>query len=109
MDSLGRRPREAPVGGAESTYNVVVGRSRAVTGPYADRSGRRMLDGGGSLVIEATSPTWRGPGHAAVLRDDGRDYLFFHACFGAGLGRGSALQISTMVWEDAWPRVAALP
>ena len=28
---------------------------------------------------------------------------------GAGLGRGSALQISTMVWEDGWPRVGALP
>ena len=135
MHSLSRRPTEAPAGGAveapfivrrrgycylfvsfdrccrgaDSTYNVVVGRSPSVTGPYVDRTGRPMLEGGGSLVIEATTVTWRGPGHPAVLQDRGRDYLFFHAYFGAGRGRGSALQISTMTWEDGWPRVAALP
>jgi arabinan endo-1,5-alpha-L-arabinosidase len=95
--------------GAESSYNVVVGRSRSVTGPYLDRDGKPMTEGGGSLVIGATTPTWRGPGHQSVLRVGERDYLVFHAYYGAGLGRGSALQISTMTWEDGWPKVGTLP
>jgi arabinan endo-1,5-alpha-L-arabinosidase len=135
MHALSSRPREQPINGsveapfivrhgdywylfvsfdrccrgAESTYNVVVGRSRSVTGPYLDRSGKPMTGGGGTLVIEATTPTWRGPGHPAVFSEGGRDFMFFHAYFGEGRGRGSALQISTLVWDDGWPKAGALP
>jgi arabinan endo-1,5-alpha-L-arabinosidase len=135
MHALSSRPREQPINGsveapfivrhgdywylfvsfdrccrgAQSTYNVVVGRSRLVTGPYLDRSGKPMSEGGGTLVLEATTPTWRGPGHPAIFSEGGKDYMFFHAYFGEGRGPGSALQISTMVWEDGWPKVGALP
>jgi arabinan endo-1,5-alpha-L-arabinosidase len=93
--------------GANSTYNVVVGRSRKVTGPYLDKDGKPMPEGGGSLVIVATTPNWKGPGHEAVVQEPGGDYLIFHAYHGT-TGR-SFLQISTMIWEDGWPKVGALP
>ena len=93
--------------GAKSTYNVVVGRSRKVTGPYVDAKGVPMTEGGGTPVIAATTPNWRGPGHEAVLQERKQDYLVFHAYEGK-TGR-SFLQISTMAWQDGWPKVGALP
>ena len=35
--------------GVNSTYNIVVGRSKQVTGPYVDNMGRDMLHGGGKI------------------------------------------------------------
>ncbi|UCD53666.1 MAG: family 43 glycosylhydrolase [Phycisphaerales bacterium] len=93
--------------GAKSRYNIRVGRSRAVTGPYVDRAGKPMAEGGGTLVIEVATPNWRGPGHNAMLQEPGGDCLVSHACDGTN-GR-SHVTISTMVWEDGWPRVAVLP
>jgi arabinan endo-1,5-alpha-L-arabinosidase len=93
--------------GRRSDYKVVVGRSDSVTGPYVDKDGKPMSEGGGSLVIEAQTDEWRGPGHQAVYHENGTDYLLFHA-YAADNGR-SRLHISTIVWEDGWPRVAALP
>ena len=39
--------------GVNSTYNIVVGRSRSVEGPYIDNVGRDMYHGGGKMVIAA--------------------------------------------------------
>ena len=93
--------------GADSTYKVMVGRSRGITGPYVDRSGKPMTEGGGTLVIEVAGPIWRGPGHPAVLQESGGDFLLFHA-YNGQTGR-SELKISTMLWDDGWPRVGVLP
>jgi arabinan endo-1,5-alpha-L-arabinosidase len=93
--------------GARSNYKVVVGRSPKVTGPYVDKNGKPMTEGGGTLILEAATDRWRGAGHPAVYHENGSDYLVFHA-YSAENGR-SRLQISTMVWELGWPKVAALP
>jgi arabinan endo-1,5-alpha-L-arabinosidase len=93
--------------GARSNYKVVVGRATNVTGPYVDKAGKEMSDGGGTLLLEAATEHWRGAGHPAVFHENGTDYLLFHA-YSADSGR-SRLHISTIAWEDSWPSVAPLP
>ena len=45
--------------GVRSTYKTMVGRSKDLTGPFADISGRPMLDGGGSLLVASHEQTHR--------------------------------------------------
>jgi arabinan endo-1,5-alpha-L-arabinosidase len=90
-----------------SDYKVVVGRAEKVTGPYLDKEGKHLSEGGGSLILEAATEKWRGAGHPAVFSEAGSDFLLFHAY--PASGRGSRLFISTVVWENGWPRVAKMP
>jgi arabinan endo-1,5-alpha-L-arabinosidase len=90
--------------GIDSTYFIVCGRSRDITGPYVDVNGRALMDGGGSIVI-TSNERFKGPGHNAVLRDGDRDLLVYHAYDAAHAGIPT-LRISPIYWTpDGWPRV----
>jgi arabinan endo-1,5-alpha-L-arabinosidase len=90
--------------GVNSTYNVRVGRSEQAAGPYVDRDGRAMLDAGGTQLV-ATEGNRIGPGHCAVLRDRGKEYLAYHFYDGRQNGIPT-LQIAPMTWTpDGWPVV----
>ena len=91
--------------GADSSYYTVVGRSPDILGPYVDKNGKSLLEGGGTLVLAAAAgePRWRGPGHIAILRDGGKDYIFYHAYDADHNGRPT-LRIAPLGWtEDNWP------
>jgi arabinan endo-1,5-alpha-L-arabinosidase len=89
--------------GTRSTYRTMVGRSRRVTGPYVDADGKPMLKGGGTQLLAANS-RWLGPGGESILQRPEGDILVFHA-YDANTGK-PALQISTLTWENGWPRAA---
>jgi arabinan endo-1,5-alpha-L-arabinosidase len=89
--------------GVESTYKIMVGRSRDLTGPYRDRSGKLMMDGGGTLLLESHGHV-RGPGHNSVLLDGDKDWLVHHY-YDARAKGVPTLQIRPLTWgEDGWPR-----
>jgi arabinan endo-1,5-alpha-L-arabinosidase len=91
--------------GADSSYYTVVGRSKDILGPYVDQKGKPMLEGGGTLVLAAGAgePRWRGPGHVAVVRDAGKDYLVYHA-YDSTFGGRPTLRSAPMGWtDDYWP------
>ena len=90
--------------GVNSTYNIRVGRSRKVTGPYVDRSGRPMMEEGGTLVL-AGEGRWRGPGHCAILQEKGGDKLVYHA-YDAERRGIPTLRITPLHWDaEGWPAV----
>ena len=92
--------------GVYSNYNIRVGRSSSLFGPYVDDRGVPMLAGGGTLVLEGSGDR-RGPGHNAVLRDDGDVWrLVFHYYDAANAGTAT-LGIRPICWTaDGWPAVA---
>ena len=91
--------------GAKSTYNVRVGRSRSVRGPYVDREGKSLVEGGGTKILEGGT-RWKGPGHEAVLQDGKDDLLVYHAYDADDKGTPK-LRISRIEWRDGWPWVPA--
>ncbi|WP_277639854.1 family 43 glycosylhydrolase [Bacteroides graminisolvens] len=89
--------------GPNSTYNIVVGRSRSVTGPYIDNVGRDMLEGGGKLVI-AAGERKTGPGHfGRFVVADGVEKMSYHYEADFDQGGRSVLAIRPLLWKNGWP------
>jgi len=83
-------------------YNIRVGRSSAVTGPYVDKAGTQLTKGGGTLVLAGNS-AWVAPGHNAVIVYGGRTYNVYHALKGSSSGTAT-LRIAELAWDsDGWP------
>ena len=89
-----------------STYNIRVGRSASITGPYADRDGKGMDRGGGTLLLE-TKDRFVGPGGQMVYLDDGVYRMVNHYYDRSDRGIPK-LQIHDLAWtSDGWPQVAS--
>jgi len=89
--------------GANSTYNIVVGRSRNVTGPYLDNMGRDMLTGGGRMVL-AAGGRLMGPGHfGRTILEDGVEKMSCHYEADLDQSGRSVLGIHPLLWKDGWP------
>ena len=89
--------------GTDSGYNIRVGRSRKVSGPFLDHMGIDMIKGGGKLFL-GSSGRVVGPGHFGLLDlEDGVQKFSCH--YEADLDRGGAsvLDIRPLLWKDGWP------
>ena len=89
--------------GVNSTYNIVVGRSRNVEGPYLDNVSRDMFHGGGKMVIAAGDRVC-GPGHfGRTVIDEGVEIMSCH--YEADFERSgrSVLGIRPLLWKNGWP------
>ncbi len=91
--------------GLESTYEVRIGRSKTITGPYLDKDGRDLMQGGGSPFL-ARRGRFIGPGHIGVLEHEGALWCSYHFYDGLNGGRPT-LMIENLTFENGWPLLAA--
>lgn len=90
--------------GLSSTYRIMVGRAQNITGPYADKAGKPMAEGGGSELLKGQG-RYIGPGGQALLLDGGAYRLVHHYYDGDQRG-APKLRILDLEWgADGWPSV----
>jgi len=90
--------------GVNSTYKMIVGRAKQISGPYLDKNKRSMATGGGSILLTGDT-NWYGVGHNAVVDFDETDYLIFHGYDATDNGKPKLL-IREIFWDkDQWPIV----
>jgi len=90
--------------GPKSTYNIRLGRSKSVTGPYLDKLGVEMMHSGGSLFLATTNGPLIGPGHAGTLNAQGKDWCTSDFEGDLRMDGKATLAIMPLRWNaDGWP------
>jgi arabinan endo-1,5-alpha-L-arabinosidase len=91
--------------GVNSTNQLRVGRATNVTGPYVDRDGVPMMEGGGTLLLDGNDH-WPGVGANSILVTRGRQYNVYHAydAYDVNTPGRTTLRIAELAWDtEGWP------
>jgi autotransporter-associated beta strand protein len=92
--------------GVNSTYNIRMGRSTSVNGPYVDENGVAMTDGGGTLLL-GTEGNYIGPGQIGIMPEGNVDWMSYHYYDGANNGTPT-YALRQLDWTNqGWPTVTA--
>lgn len=89
--------------GTKSTYYVVAGKSDKPTGPFLDKNGVDLYNGGGTTVLK-TKGRYIGPGHFGYFNNNGQHLVSIHYYDGTtdkGIPRLDLLQMS---FTNDWPK-----
>lgn len=88
--------------GVNSTYKIAYGRSRSITGPYLDRSGVDMSNGGGT-ILEASIGRYVGPGGQSVVQV-GSAWMIIRHFYDASANGAAKMRIGDLYWDaSGWP------
>lgn len=85
----------------DNTYKTVMGRADNITGPYVDRSGKSLANGGGTILMQRYG-RYYGPGGGEAFKDLNR-IRFAHHYYNANSNGSPTLHIRDVVFtEDNW-------
>jgi arabinan endo-1,5-alpha-L-arabinosidase len=88
--------------GVESTYYITMGRSTSPTGPYLDKSGKDLYNGGGTTVLSTTG-SFIGPGCLGYFKENNTEWITCHFYDGDNWGQAT-LCVARVIWdENGWP------
>ncbi len=90
--------------GLASSYEIRIGRSRKVTGPYLDAAGSDLATGGGSIFLKSEGDRI-GPGHASFIEEAGSTRVFFHYYDRKRFGAPTLGNLPLHWTKDDWPEI----
>lgn len=92
--------------GLNSTYRLVVARSRKLLGTYYDREGKSVLENNFTEVMHKSNNVV-GPGHCSeIVEDDaGRTWIMYHG-YRASNTNGRCAFLDEVLWDqNGWPYI----
>jgi arabinan endo-1,5-alpha-L-arabinosidase len=88
--------------GNNSTYQMVMGRSKTITGPYLNKQGQSWVDNKYTLFLEGNTEE-PGRGHNGIFAEKDTTFMVYHAYTRTYNGK-SLLNIKPLyITEDKWP------
>jgi arabinan endo-1,5-alpha-L-arabinosidase len=97
-------PIDACCAGTSSTYRIIAGRSTSPTGPFLDRGGLDLVNGGGTLVLSSHDHIF-GPGGQSVMLAGTQPVLVYHYYDGNANGTPT-LGLNNLFFDSAgWPYI----
>ncbi len=101
--------------GINSTYHVMVARSKNLLGPYLDKNGKSVLERGNGTLVVKGNEKYVGPGHNSGIVSDknGNDWILYHAINTkkGKLRNGTSrrvLMLDNLQWKNGWPYIKNL-
>ena len=90
--------------GLASTYEIRIGRSWNIAGPFLDAAGSDLATGGGTLFLKSAGDRI-GPGHASFIENNGITRMFFHYYDRQRFGVATLGDLPIRWSEDGWPEI----
>lgn len=96
--------------GVNSTYHVLVARSKKLDGPYLDKEGRDVKERGNGTLLVKGNRNFVGTGHTSriITDDNNNDWIVYHGInatngkVASGASR-RVLLLDRIIWENDWP------